>query len=217
MPSPKPVAVLASGGLDSAVLLADLAGDRPVHPLYVRAGLAWEAEERAALDRYLAALGHRNVRPVQELAVDTRALLAGHWSVTGAGLPGADTPDSAVFIPGRNILLIGLAAVWCSLHAVPTVAIGSLGDNPFPDATPEFFAEYARAVSRGLGHEVAVVAPYRSLHKAELLRRFGDLPLEHTVTCMQPQAGVHCGTCNKCAERQLAFQQAGVADRTPYR
>lgn len=216
MPNPDPIAVLASGGLDSAVLLADLARNRTVFPLYVRAGLAWEDEERAALGRYLVALDNRNVQMVQDLAVDTRALLAGHWSVTGAGLPGADTPDRAVFIPGRNILLIGLAAVWCSLHAVPTVAIGSLGDNPFPDATPDFFAEYARVVSRGLGHEVTVVAPFRSLHKADLVRRFGDLPLEHTVTCMQPQSGVHCGRCNKCAERRLAFKQAGAADRTPY-
>ena len=44
MTQPGRVAVLASGGVDSAILVADLARDgRIVQPLYVRFGLAWEA------------------------------------------------------------------------------------------------------------------------------------------------------------------------------
>jgi tRNA(Ile)-lysidine synthase TilS/MesJ len=39
------IAVLTSGGLDSAVLLADLAGANTVFPVYIEAGLAWEARE----------------------------------------------------------------------------------------------------------------------------------------------------------------------------
>ena len=41
-------AVLLSGGLDSAVLLAEEAAHREVQPIYVATGLAWEASERAA-------------------------------------------------------------------------------------------------------------------------------------------------------------------------
>src|SRR5437879_5847528 len=40
------VAVLTSGGLDSAVLVADLARNADVFPLYVEFGLAWEAAEQ---------------------------------------------------------------------------------------------------------------------------------------------------------------------------
>ena len=40
------VAVLASGGLDSAILVAELARSALIHPLYVNAGLVWEREER---------------------------------------------------------------------------------------------------------------------------------------------------------------------------
>ena len=50
----EPAAVLFSGGLDSAVLLADLAERGAVLPIYVRAGLAWEDEEAACLDQLLA-------------------------------------------------------------------------------------------------------------------------------------------------------------------
>src|SRR5688572_4479645 len=46
-------AVLCSAGLDSAVLAAAEAQASDVYPVYVSAGLAWEAEELAALDRLL--------------------------------------------------------------------------------------------------------------------------------------------------------------------
>ena len=42
-------AVLLSGGLDSAVLVAHEARERMVHPVYVSVGLAWEAAEIAIL------------------------------------------------------------------------------------------------------------------------------------------------------------------------
>ena len=41
-----PTAVLFSGGLDSAVLLAEEAARADVQPIYVSAGLAWEPAER---------------------------------------------------------------------------------------------------------------------------------------------------------------------------
>ena len=46
-------AVLLSGGLDSAVLLADEASRGEVQPIYVSVGLAWEAAERAMVDALL--------------------------------------------------------------------------------------------------------------------------------------------------------------------
>ena len=131
-------------------------------------------------------------------------------------MPGAHEPDSAVFLPGRNILLIGLAAVWCSTHDVSRIAIGSLGGNPFPDATPEFFEKFAAVLSAGLGHKITVEAPYRGLHKSDIIRQFSELPLELTLTCMAPTGGKHCGRCNKCGERRDAFRASGVADRTVY-
>jgi 7-cyano-7-deazaguanine synthase len=210
------IAVLASGGLDSAVLVADQARNAEVYPIYVQWGLAWEASERAALQSFLAAINNPKAMPLTTLSVPIAAMYGEHWSLTGNGVPGLEEPDSAVFLPGRNILLIGLAAVWCSTHDVSRIAIGSLGGNPFPDATPEFFRDFAGILSAGLGHQVQVEAPYRDLHKSEIIKRFSDLPLELTLTCMAPKAGKHCGQCNKCGERRVAFQQAGVPDRTVY-
>jgi 7-cyano-7-deazaguanine synthase len=210
------IAVLASGGLDSAVLIAKLATDAEVYPIYVRCGFKWEDSELALLRLFINALRKPNVRRVTELSAPAATLYGNHWSVNSEKVPGADEPDENTYLPGRNILLISLAAIWCSTHGVSRIAIGSLGGNPFPDATPEFFERFARDLSIGLNHEIAVEAPLRGFHKEDLIRDFKDLPLQLTLTCMAPQGSRHCGRCNKCFERQQAFKKAGVADRTEY-
>src|SRR5207244_1528048 len=64
---PERICVLASGGLDSAVLLGTLARGHAVHPLYVRCGLAWERAEQRLLARFLAALHARRGLAVRAL------------------------------------------------------------------------------------------------------------------------------------------------------
>lgn len=212
----KRVAVLASGGLDSAVLLAELAGEATVFPVYVEAGLAWEEEEKRALRAFVGALESANVQPLTTLVLPLRPLYGEHWSTSGDRVPAYEAPDSAVYLPGRNVLLIGVTAVWCALHDVGTIAIGSLDANPFPDATASFFERYGRVLSQALARDIEVVAPYRRLHKRDLIARFAALPLHLTLTCMAPRGGRHCGACNKCRERREAFRDAGVEDRIHY-
>ena len=210
------VAVLASGGLDSSVLLADLARHSIVFPVYVQVGLAWENDEREALTSFLDALNSPNVRPLTVLSLPIQPFYQDHWSVTGVGVPAYEEPDSAIYLPGRNILLIGLVAVWCSTHDVSKIAIGLLAGNPFPDATPEFFEAFESSLSQGLAHQIKILLPYRGLHKEDVIRQFSDLPLELTITCVAPRGVLHCAGCNKCAERRMAFADAGVADPTRY-
>jgi 7-cyano-7-deazaguanine synthase len=214
---PAPLAVLVSGGVDSAVLLAEATRRRPsVHPLYVRFGLAWEEVELSSLRRFLDAVAGPSLRPLVVLEAPVRDLYGPHWSITGEGVPGADTPDDAVYLPGRNVLFLSRALLWCHLNAVPEVALAPLAANPFPDATPEFFRAFAAAVNRGVGGCVEVLLPYRGLDKAAVLRRAGGLPLQWTFSCVRPVAGRHCGGCNKCSERRLAFRDAGLPDPTSY-
>ncbi len=210
------ISVLASGGLDSSVLIAKLAADAEVYPIYVRCGFAWEEMELKGLQAFLDALDNRNVMPTTVLSAPTSVLYGDHWSVTGARVPAADEPDENTYLPGRNILLISLAAIWGSTHGVSGIAIGSLGNNPFTDATPEFFESFGRVLSMGLGHNVRIEAPLKGFHKEDLIKQFKDLPLELTLTCMAPKGSQHCGQCNKCFERQQAFEKAGVVDRTIY-
>ncbi len=210
-------AALVSGGLDSGALLALMAERGAVHPIYVRAGLPWEQQELLALNKFVNEMVNRGVRlePVIELSVGGETLYGDHWSLNGQ-VPGYDEPDEAVYLPGRNVMLIGLAAVWCSTHGVNTIAMGTLDCNPFADATSEFFGDYARLLSGALSHPLQVETPFRGMGKAELVSRYSELPLGLTLTCMSPQAGVHCGACNKCRERLEAFDQAGILDNAEY-
>lgn len=212
------MAVLCSGGLDSAVLLVDMARTAGAAvPVFVRAGHVWEAAERAALTRFVAAVGEPRVAPIRDLALPMADVYDAHWSMTGADPPGWDAPDEAVELRGRNLVLLAKAAVLAATHGWPTLALGSLAGNPFPDATPGFFAKLAAAASEAVRASLAIVAPYRELHKADVIRRGRDLPLRLTLSCLRPTPdGRHCGDCNKCRERADAFAAAGVPDETRY-
>lgn len=208
------VAVLASGGLDSAILVAELLRHgRPVQPIYVRFGLVWEAVEEAHLRRFLRTLPAPEPVTFEFPIAD---VYAAHWSISADGIPDADTPDEAVYLPGRNLLLVAKTAVWCALHAVPTIALGTLKGNPFADSSREFFAGVESVVRTGLDWPVQIATPFSELTKADVLELGRGLALEHTYSCISPVGDDHCGRCNKCAERRRAFAALAIEDLTSY-
>ena len=215
-----PSAVLLSGGLDSAVLLAleMQDGGRP-QPIHVRAGLAWEHAEARAIARLLAAPPfHGRLPALATLNVDMHDVYPPtHWAITGHP-PAYDTPDEDVYLEGRNIVLVAKAAVLCARLRLDRVALGPLQGNPFPDATAEFFETMARALSLGLDRRFSIAAPLSTLHKPDVVRAGVEMqvPLELTMSCMNPNEDTHCGRCSKCRERQEGFRDAGVTDPTTY-
>jgi 7-cyano-7-deazaguanine synthase len=233
------IVVLVSGGLDSAALVGEMAKRHRVFPVYVRQGLAWESVELYWLKKFLAALssssspvvaGRGSTMPLVVLDLPMSDLYANHWSVAEKALPagaarqgatrrrvpGARSPDKAVYLPGRNMTLSVKAAVFAAMRGIPQLAIGSLDHNPFPDASHRFYKAWSAALSQGLGKQVRIIAPYRDTSKAEVIRRNKGLPLELSFSCLAPRGKRHCGRCNKCAERRQAFKKAGITDRTRY-
>ncbi len=210
-------AVLVSGGLDSAILLAETANQTAeVTPLYIREGLAWEEAELHWLSQFLKALPVENIRPLVILSLPIEDTYGSHWSLGGEGVPSAASDDRAVYLPGRNILLLSKAAVYCSLQGIPTLALALLKGNPFPDATEEFFRTMEKALHAGLTFPLRLLTPFATLTKAAVVQRGRRLPLHLTFSCINPTGVQHCGRCNKCAERLAAFRATGIADPTVY-
>jgi 7-cyano-7-deazaguanine synthase len=212
--------VLLSGGLDSAVLAAHEAQTARVLPVHVGVGLAWEKAEIAIVERLLRApVFDGRVEPLLKVEFTMRDVYApSHWAITGTP-PAYDTPDEDVYLSGRNLVLLTKAGVIASRHGARRIALGPLAGNPFPDARPQFFTAMSDALSIGLDFPIAVVAPFLTWSKADVIRRGIELgvPLELTLSCMNPQPGpTHCGLCSKCRERRDAFVDAGVADPTVY-
>lgn len=212
--SPAVTAVLLSAGLDSAVLAALEASARPVQPIYVSTGLAWESRELAILERLLQDPAYARLSPLVRLSFPVDDVYPPeHWALRGEP-PAYDTPDEDVYLVGRNITLLSKTGIYCAQHGIGRIALGPLAGNPFPDATPAFFEAMARALSLGLGRPIEVATPLASMHKRDVVRLGARLrvPFEHTLSCMNPRGLQHCGACSKCRERGDAFRDAGITD-----
>jgi 7-cyano-7-deazaguanine synthase len=207
-------AVLFSGGVDSTVLLGWLLeGGHRVQPIYVRAGLYWETAEEPAARQVLHEMRSRYGRRLARLKVlelPVRDVYGEHWSTTGRGVPDDATSDEAVYLPGRNPLLLLKACLWCAAADIRRLAIGTLSRNPFRDATPAFFDTFEQMFVEATGTRIEILRPFAKLSKRELLALGHLLPLEATFSCLAPEDGLQCGKCNKCAERSQVLELVGA-------
>ncbi len=213
----KAVGVLVSGGVESAALLSEaLRRYQRVYPIYVRKGLKWEEAELSSLKGLLKAVQTDPLAKLTILDVPVAEIYAHHWSVTQSGTPSFKAPDAAVYLPGRNLLLLGLGGLFCSLRRVPVLWIGILKGNPFHDARTGFVQQMQGLLAEATGFPLRIAAPFRELTKAQVVRRWPDLPWAKTFSCLNPAGPRHCGRCQKCAERKTGFQESGIPDPTRY-
>ncbi len=242
--SKKPIGLLLSGGLDSSILLGYLLQQgRPVYPFYIQSRLVWEREELRAVQRLLQAMGSPRLGTDPETATATSGgrgtsklqtalepvlkelvllelpladVYGGHWALTGRHTPDAESVDEAVYLPGRNLLLVIKAALWCQLRGVEELALAVLGTSPFADAKPGFFEQFQALLSCAGPARIRIVCPFAGMGKREVMQLGRAWPLGLTFSCIAPVQGLHCGKCNKCGERRRAFRLIGLEDPTRY-
>jgi 7-cyano-7-deazaguanine synthase len=179
-------------------------------PIYLGSAIAFSQQ-------FLQALGQQpNLSELVVLDLPLRDLYEQHWSVSGKSVPNATSPDEAVFLPGRNALLLVKAIVWCQMHAIPNIALAPLGTSPFYDARDPFFNNFQAAMNCGDLPAVQILRPFTGMSKREVMEMGSEFPLELTFSCIAPIQDKHCGQCNKCAERKQAFKLIDLPDRTAY-
>jgi 7-cyano-7-deazaguanine synthase len=211
------IAVLSSGGVDSAVLLHHLADTgEPIHPVFVRQGFRWERAEVLWLERFLEQAPRPEFRPLEVLVLPLADLYPEDHFGRAGEVPLAGEPDEECYLPGRNVTVLAKAGVFAAVRNLRAVALGPLKSNPFPDATPGFFRRMARVLTEGLDHPLEILAPLLAFTKEEVLLLGKRLPLQLTFSCMEPAGELHCGRCAKCGERRQAFRASGLPDPTRY-
>lgn len=218
---------MLSGGQDSTTCLfwAKRAYD-VVHAVSVRYGQRHAVELDAA--QTIARIG--NVASWKILDLGALAQLGGSSLVAAGevrptgGLQDREAPEGlpTTFVPGRNLLFLGLAASYAIQVGAKHIVTGvSQADySGYPDCRGPFVRAMEVAVNEAMpssARGLRIEAPLLDLDKREtvlLARDLGDecwKALGESVTCYEG-ARPGCGRCPACALRAAGFQAAGLVD-----
>jgi 7-cyano-7-deazaguanine synthase len=181
---------------------------------------AWEAEELAAIERLLGGppLAGRLAPLVQLTSPSRTSIPPSHWALRGQP-PAFDTPDEDVYLTGRNIVLLSKAAIYCAQHGIGRIAIGPLAGNPVSRRHPGVLRSNGAALVPRARH-IPSIAPVRRAGKADVIRLGAELgvPLDRTLSCMNPDDGRHCGPAASAASGAThSAPPASRIARTPSR
>jgi len=136
--------------------------------------------------------------------------------------------EYSIVVPIRNAVFLSVASAWAFTLSASLVVYGAhTGDKHYPDCRPIFAKKLEAAfnqgeidgINSGLRKRIKIWSPYREgLSKSDLLKAgvkvLGDSIFE-TWSCYSNKK-YHCGVCESCNNRKIAFQKAGIIDQTKY-
>jgi 7-cyano-7-deazaguanine synthase len=191
--------VLLSGGLDSTL------------------ALAMTAQEYGAKNTIAVTFDYGQLNRSQEMSASKA--VAAHYGVehriiglASAFLPSAltgyvapipetaavDKPD-ATFVPGRNLVFIGVAVAIAQASGAVAVVVGCNADDygGYPDCRSNFLSHVSAASL--IGYDVTVRSPILRYRKSEIVQLANELsvPTELTWSCYR-DGETQCGRCGSC-------------------
>jgi 7-cyano-7-deazaguanine synthase len=216
--------VLASGGLDSCVCVAEAARSQELALLHVNYGQRTQARELRAFE---AIADHYGVPAERRLITDLDHLRAiGGTSLIDTSLT-VETGDPdpgripSTYVPFRNAHMLCIAVSWAEVLGASAVYIGAVEEDSsgYPDCRETFYRAFQLAVREGTRPEtrIAITTPLILLDKAAIVRRGLELkaPLHLTWSCYTNEDAA-CGECESCRLRRRGFAGAGATDPIPY-
>lgn len=216
--------VLVSGGLDSAVCLAEAVLDYDVSLLHINYGQRTEARElaafRALADHY--GLARRLVADISYLREIGGSSLVDRDLEVETGLPEAGQQVPSTYVPFRNAHILCVGVSWAEVIGAEALFIGAVQEDGsgYPDCRQEFYDKFAAAAEAGTRPEthIAIRTPLIRMTKADIVRRGLELgaPLHLTWSCYTDSDRA-CGICESCRLRLRGFAEAGETDPIPYR
>lgn len=136
--------------------------------------------------------------------------------------------DYSIVVPIRNAVFLSIASAWAfTLDATLVVYGAHTGDRNYPDCRPNFAKKLESSfnqgeidgIKSGLRKNIEIWSPYKAgLSKSDLLK-FGFKTLGDSIfktwSCYSSRKH-HCGVCESCNNRQLAFKKSRIKDKTKY-
>ena len=220
----KAVAIL-SGGLDSLCMGAYL---KSKFDLY---GITFSYGQRASKEINAAKFVAKTLKLKQHKIIDIEFMktLYGESNVltnTKKSLP--ERFDYSIVVPIRNGVFLSIATAWAFTLNASLVAYGAhTNDTKYPDCRPAFSKKIESAFNQGeidgirlgLRNKVSIWTPFsEGLSKSTLIkigyRDVGD-DIFKTWSCYS-NTKLHCGKCESCRNRKIAFSKARISDKTKY-
>lgn len=188
---------LASGGLDSSVLLWKMKKDgHDIVPLFINYG------QKAAVQEHRAA-----AYICGEIGIRLRRIDIPGLSRIDNGLSDPVHGASHVF-HARNMILLSVAASLAVSRSMRVIGIG-IRDDSFPDQTGAFVKSARKALTDSVGSTMVLFAPLVTFNKLEVVRlgREEGVPMDMTYSCYMGDP-IPCRRCPSCLDRQWALDLA---------
>lgn len=214
--------VLMSGGMDSCVTAAMAAQRYRLAALHANYG---QRTERRELEAFRAQADSFGVADRLVVNLDYFPLIGGssltdrRIPVRDADLASKEIPSS--YVPFRNAHFLAIATSWAEAIGARKIFIGAVWEDSsgYPDCRPEYYEAFNRLIRAGTrpATEIEIETPLIYLKKSQIVQRGKELgaPFERTWSCYREER-VACGSCDSCALRLRAFQEAGVEDPISY-
>ncbi len=225
METKKKIAIcLVSGGLDSAVCLAEAVQQYDVAVLHINYGQRTEARELQAFtdlaDHY--GIARRLVADISYLKEIGGSSLVDEKLAVETGLPAEGAQVPSTYVPFRNAHILCVGASWAEVIGAETLYIGAVEEDGsgYPDCRAEFYEQFGRAIEAGTKPEtrIAIKTPLIQMNKEAIVRhgRALEAPLHLTWSCYTGSEEA-CGECESCRLRLRGFADAGDTDPIRYR
>lgn len=192
--------LLLSGGLDSTILLADLCADW-IRPLCVTAFYGQRHAREIEHAESIADFFRCEHKIVDLNGVLPPCPLLGRGDVP-EGLAFDAPEQSATVVPGRNAVLVAVAASQAATHEDKSVWIACHASDEavYADCREPFVSLLSEAMT--LAYGVRVLAPYVNMTRRQVVARGRELcaPFDMTWSCYNG-GEMPCGSCGACIER----------------
>jgi 7-cyano-7-deazaguanine synthase len=190
------VVVLVSGGIDSLVMSKMFEKEnQDIFPLFVDYGqLAVDIEWKAC----------KKVFEKTNLPKPVKMNINGFGKIIKSGITDSNLDiQKDAFLPGRNLLLISIAASYAYQLGENIIGIGLLDEKQhlFPDQTSEFLINTNFAINSAFNRQYTIVTPLITFSKKGVIKlaRNYNLPIDETYSCHTGEEK-YCGECIACKE-----------------